>query len=225
MTTEPSILSFIIHSSIIVKLVLLTLVAASISSWTIIFQRSKLLKLVKKNMQSFEQQFWSGIDLHTLFNQMTEDNNDNSSLAKIFQSGFLEFTRLQKISGMDQTAVLEGTQRAMRIATNNELQALEKSLPFLATVGSTSPYIGLFGTVCGIMTSLQALGTAQQASIAMVAPGISEALIATAIGLFAAIPAVIFYNRLTNDLANIAQNFDTFQEEFYALLHRKIHST
>ncbi len=224
MGTEPSLWSFIADADFIVKVVLLILFIASIASWAIIIQRFLLLKQTRRQIREFEQLFWSGIDLTQLHNQLSEKTSPSSGLSTIFLAGFTEYTRLRQQPGTSPDALMEGTQRAMRISQIRETEHLEKNLSFLATVGSTSPYVGLFGTVWGIMTSFRALGTVQQATIAMVAPGISEALIATAIGLFAAIPAVIAYNRFSSELARIAQNYETFQEELSTILHRKAYS-
>ena len=224
MSAEPSLWSFIIHASVVVKIVLLILLLASIASWSVIIQRIYLLKQTRRQAKKFEKNFWSDIELSNLFNQLSENSDNLTGLANIFHTGFTEFTRLRQQLGTSPEAIMEGTQRAMRIAQTRETEHLEQHLSFLATVGSTSPYVGLFGTVWGIMTSFRALGTVQQATIAMVAPGISEALIATAIGLFAAIPAVIAYNRFSSDLERISQNYDTFQEEFSSILHRQAYA-
>ncbi|MBT8506610.1 protein TolQ [Coxiella-like endosymbiont of Rhipicephalus sanguineus] len=218
---EPTLWSFISNDSFVVKLVISLLFLASIASWAIIFQRLLLLLQTRKEIKKFEHLFWSGSNLTTLYHQLAEKKNKLSSTASIFFAGLNEFSRLRQESHPNPEAVLEGTQRAMRIAQRREVDFLERNLNFLATVGSTSPYVGLFGTVWGIMTSFRALGAVQQITISMVAPGISEALIATAAGLFAAIPAVIAYNRFTNELEQITQAYDNFQEEFLILLHRK----
>ena len=219
---NPSLWSFIADAGMVVKLVMLILFAASIFSWAIIIQRSILLKQSKKEAKQFEHKFWSGINLTELFHQ-SEKATHTQGLQQIFKSGFAEFSRLNQQGHIQAEAIMEGSQRSMRIAQAKEIDRLEKHLSFLATVGSTSPYIGLFGTVCGIMTSFQALGSVQQATIAMVAPGISEALVATAIGLFAAIPAVIAYNRFSSDLDMIQNSYATFQDEFTGILHREAH--
>jgi biopolymer transport protein TolQ len=224
MSAAPSLWSFVLDADFIVKLVMLILLCASIASWAIIIQRTALLKRTRRDAKDFEHLFWSGIDLTHLFNQMAEKKERLSGMATIFYAGFNEYTRLRQQTNTNPEALMEGTQRAMRIAQSRETESLEQNLAFLATVGSTSPYVGLFGTVWGIMTSFRALGAVQQASIAMVAPGISEALIATAIGLFAAIPAVIAYNRLSNQLENIGQDYEIFSEEFSNILHRKAYS-
>ena len=221
---EPTLWSFISHASFFVKLIISLLFLASIASWTIIFQRVFLLRQTRKEIKKFEQLFWSSTNLTTLYHQLAEKKNKLSSTASIFFAGFNEFSHLQQESHSNPEAILEGTQRAMLIAQRREVNFLERNLNFLATVSSTSPYVGLFGTVWGIMTSFRALGGIQQVTISMLAPGISEALIATAVGLFAAIPAVIAYNRFTNELEYITQTYDTFQEEFLTLLHRKSYS-
>ena len=171
-----------------------------------------------------EEKFWSSEDLSPLYNRITAGRYKSIGMEKIFEAGYKEFSRLQNKESIDPEAILDGSQRSMRIAMNKEVDHLETNLSFLATVGSTSPYIGLFGTVWGIMNSFQALGTVQQATIAMVAPGISEALIATAMGLFAAIPAVIAYNRYSYDVERLINRYDNFSEEFAAILHRHAHS-
>lgn len=219
---DASLWGYIANAGIVVKAVMLILLFASLASWTIIFQRSILMRKTKKMLKKFEEKFWSGVDLQQLFLQMREQNSDHSGAARIFQAGFKEYQRVADRAGVSREDVLASIQRSMRIAQNQELEALEKNLSFLATVGSTSPYVGLFGTVWGIMTSLQALGTVSQATIAMVAPGISEALIATAIGLFAAIPAVIAYNRFNNDVNTIANQYQNFQDELSSVLNHKL---
>lgn len=224
MTGEPSLWSFIINAGFVVKVVIMILLLASIASWAIIIQRALLLKKTRRAAKRFEQRFWSGIELTTLFEQVAAHPEKLTGLDTIFHAGFTEYMRLKQQPGTTPEALMEATQRAMRVAQARETENLERNLAFLATVGSTSPYVGLFGTVWGIMTSFRALGTVQQATIAMVAPGISEALIATAIGLFAAIPAVIAYNRFANDLERITQNYETFQEEFSTILHREAYS-
>lgn len=222
MNTDPSILHFILDAGIVVKLVLFILILASVFSWMIIFQRTSLFKKTRKTLAAFEQAFWSGTSLDKLFKEAHQSANPEG-LPAIFVSGFKEYNRLAERNGITPAAVIEGTSRAMRIAETRELERLENHLSFLATVGSTSPYVGLFGTVWGIMTSFQSLGTVQQATIAMVAPGISEALIATAIGLFTAIPAVIAYNRFSTQLANIQEKYAVFEDELTNILHREVY--
>jgi biopolymer transport protein TolQ len=223
MNHDPSLWSFIANAGPVVKFVMLLLVSASVVSWTFIFQRGFFLKAARRAVIAFEDKFWSGNDLGKLYDGLNKRNAELQGLEYIFHAGFREYTRLHQRPGVNVDAVMEGVQRAMRIANAREMDQLERQLPFLATVGSTSPYVGLFGTVWGIMTSFQALGSMQQATISMVAPGISEALIATAMGLFAAIPAVIAYNRFNSDVERLANVYDTFQEEFSSILHRQAH--
>ena len=224
MTADYSFIDLILNASLVVQLVMLILVVASVVSWTVIFNKRLLLKHSKNDADMFEERFWSSEDLSPLYNRITAGRYESSGMEKIFGAGYKEFSRLQKQESIDPEAVLDGAQRSMRIAMNKEVDHLETNLSFLATVGSTSPYIGLFGTVWGIMNSFQALGTVQQATISMVAPGISEALVATAMGLFAAIPAVIAYNRYSNDVERLINRYDNFLEEFSSILHRHAHS-
>ena len=224
MTADYSFIDLILNASLVVQLVMLILVVASVVSWTMIFNKRLLLKHSKNDADMFEERFWSSEDLSPLYNRITAGRYESSGMEKIFGAGYKEFSRLQKQESIDPEAVLDGAQRSMRIAINKEVDHLETNLSFLATVGSTSPYIGLFGTVWGIMNSFQALGTVQQATISMVAPGISEALVATAMGLFAAIPAVIAYNRYSNDVERLINRYDNFLEEFSSILHRHAHS-
>ena len=224
MTADYSFIDLILNASLVVQLVMLILVVASVVSWTMIFNKRLLLKHSKNDADMFEERFWSSEDLSPLYNRITAGRYESSGMEKIFGAGYKEFSRLQKQESIDPEAVLDGAQRSMRIAMNKEVDHLETNLSFLATVGSTSPYIGLFGTVWGIMNSFQALGTVQQATISMVAPGISEALVATAMGLFAAIPSVIAYNRYSNDVERLINRYDNFLEEFSSILHRHAHS-
>jgi biopolymer transport protein TolQ len=217
--------SLIVNASILVQLVLLLLLLASLVSWVMILQRSQVLKTARKNIESFEEQFWSGIDLSHLFRQVNAKPNFENGAENIFRAGIREFTRLRQQTDADGEAVMEGVQRSMRVAISKEEEKLETHLSFLASVGSTSPYIGLFGTVWGIMNSFRGLANAHQATLATVAPGISEALIATAMGLFAAIPAVIAYNNFSHQLGSILSSYDTFAEEFSSILHRKVHAS
>ena len=224
MMPDHSFIDLILNATLLVQFVMLILVLASVISWTMIFYKHVLLKHSKNNADIFEEKFWSSEDLSPLYNRITAGRYESSGMEKIFGAGYKEFSRLQKQESIDPEAVLDGAQRSMRIAMNKEVDHLETNLSFLATVGSTSPYIGLFGTVWGIMNSFQALGTVQQATISMVAPGISEALVATAMGLFAAIPAVIAYNRYSNDVERLINRYDNFLEEFSSILHRHAHS-
>lgn len=225
MVTDPSLWSFVANASLVVKCVMLLLAITSVISWTFIFQRGVFLKTARGAVGDFEEQFWSGKDLSKLYEGLARRNETLEGLENIFHAGFREYSRLNigKSPGMQPDALMESVERAMRIANAREMDQLERHLSFLATVGSTSPYVGLFGTVWGIMTSFQAISSMQQATIAMVAPGISEALIATAMGLFAAIPAVIAYNRFNSEVERLANTYDTFQEEFSSILYRQAH--
>ncbi len=223
MTPDMSFFHLITNASIPVQAVMILLVIASVMSWTMIFKKRIWLNRARREADLFEDRFWSLEELTPLYNRISKQRNEASGMESLFEAGFKEFVRLQKHGGVDAVAVMEGSQRAMRVAFNKEIEELEVHLSFLATVGSTSPYVGLFGTVWGIMNSFRALGNVQQASISMVAPGIAEALVATAMGLFAAIPAVIAYNRFSNDVERLINRYDTFMEEFAAILHRQAH--
>ena len=223
MTPDMSFFHLITNASIPVQAVMVMLVVASVMSWTMIFKKRIWLNRAKHEADLFEERFWSLEELTPLYNRINKQRNEASGMELLFEAGFREFVRLQKQGSVEADAVMEGSQRAMRVAFNRELEELEVHLSFLATVGSTSPYVGLFGTVWGIMNSFRALGNVQQASISMVAPGIAEALVATAMGLFAAIPAVIAYNRFSNDVERLINRYDTFIEEFAAILHRQAH--
>ena len=223
MEADLSIISLVKNASILVQLVMALLLFVSVISWTRIFQKWRVFKNARVAADEFEEKFWSGGDLSSFYNQISSGRYANSGMASIFEAGFKEYARLRKQQGLDAKAVLEGSQRAMRVALSKESDRLEKSLPFLATVGSTSPYVGLFGTVWGIMNSFRALGNVKQATLAMVAPGIAEALVATAMGLFAAIPAVIGYNRYATDLERLVSRYETFIDEFSSILQRQAH--
>jgi biopolymer transport protein TolQ len=224
MTSDLSIFTLIKEASPIVQIVMAILVLASVISWTFIFSKYREIKRAVETSEEFEERFWSGIDLSDLYWQLTKEDYDTEGLENIFLAGFKEFARLRQQPNIGPDAVLEGAQRVMRVALNRELERLDERLPFLATVGSTSPYVGLFGTVWGIMNSFRSLGGVKQATLAMVAPGISEALIATAMGLFAAIPAVMAYNRYSTDIGRLANRYEAFTEEFLSLLHRQAHA-
>ncbi len=222
---QMSMWHLISSASVLVQLVMLTLVGASIASWVLIFQRSSVTRAAKASLEEFEDRFWSGIDLSKLYRQVTGTPNPDSGLEQIFRAGFKEFSRMRQQQGVDPEAVMDAVQRAMRVAISREEEKLEQHLPFLATVGSTSPYVGLFGTVWGIMNSFRGLATVQQATLATVAPGIAEALIATAIGLFAAIPAVVAYNRFSARSEILISRYYTFADEFSSILHRRVHTS
>jgi biopolymer transport protein TolQ len=223
MNNELNVFGLILGASIPVKLVLGILIAFSIASWFIIFRKKALLDRANAGADEFEERFWSGADLAGLFKELTNAGERIVGSAAIFEAGFREFARLRQRRGVDSRALLEGAQRAMRVASTREIDRLEQSLEFLANVGSISPYVGLFGTVWGIMIAFQGLANVKEATIAMVAPGISEALIATAMGLFAAIPAVWAYNRFSTKLERISVRYETFVEEFSSILARQAH--
>jgi biopolymer transport protein TolQ len=197
---------------------------ASILSWIIIIQRSRMYKTAGASAKTFETKFWSGIDLSKLYQGLNQRRDPLNGLELVFHSGYKEFMRLRKQEGVSGDAVMDGTTRSMRVNFARDIDELETGLPMLATIGSVAPYVGLFGTVWGIMNSFIALGAVKQATLAMVAPGIAEALIATAMGLFAAIPAVIAYNRFTARIEKLENQYRYFIEEFTGLLHRKAHS-
>jgi len=223
MNSELNVLGLILGASIPVKLVLGILIAFSIASWFIIFRKKALLDRANASADEFEERFWSGADLAGLFKELTSAGERIVGSAAIFEAGFREFARLRQRRGVDSRALLEGAQRAMRVASTREVDRLEQSLEFLANVGSISPYVGLFGTVWGIMIAFQGLANVKEATIAMVAPGISEALIATAMGLIAAIPASWAYNRYSNKVERIVTRYETFVEEFSSILQRQAH--
>ncbi len=222
MTADISILDLFLEASLLVKLVMLTLLGMSIASWAMIIKRSKVLSNAAKDAESFEDKFWSGTDLSQLYQKVKGRKDEIIGTEEIFYAGFTEFARLRKSNANSPAYIMEGTGRAMRVSVAREVDDLETSLPFLATVGSISPYIGLFGTVWGIMHAFVALGEVKQATLSMVAPGIAEALIATAMGLFAAIPAVMAYNNLSNKVSKLEHTYATFSEEFHSILHRQV---
>jgi biopolymer transport protein TolQ len=218
-----SFFHLIVGASAVVQLVMLLLLVVSMASWTMIFRRRSALIEAREAADDFEDRFWSGGELSALYRDISSHEEHAIGMAGIFQAGFNEFARLRKQTGTDARSVVEGAQRVMRVVLSRETDDLETNLSFLATVGSTSPYVGLFGTVWGIMNSFRGLGNAQQATLSMVAPGIAEALIATAMGLFAAIPAVIAYNRYSNDVERLINRYDNFLEEFSTILQRQMH--
>ncbi|MBF0784488.1 protein TolQ [Muribacter muris] len=221
MATEFNLVSLFWEASIVVKIVIMILIAFSVLSWAVIIQRSNVLNKAKKASLAFEDRFWSGEDLHRLHDGLENRRDALSGAEQIFYVGFKEFNRLQQVNPDSPEATIKGTSRAMNLALNREVEGLENYIPFLATVGSISPYIGLFGTVWGIMHSFMGLSAVKQATLQSVAPGIAEALIATAIGLFAAIPAVMAYNRLNLRLAKLEQSYVNFIDEFTSILHRQ----
>lgn len=220
MTTDTSFLNFILSAGIIVKIVMLILLAASISSWAVIFERWKFYKKQWQETKAFQKRFWSGIALNDLYREVVSNSSESIGLPKVFAAGFETFSKLKESGNHDADNIMDGTQRAMQVAESDTLDQLEQSLPLLATVGSVSPFVGIFGTVWGIMTAFQSLGTMQQASIAAVAPGISEALITTALGLFAAIPAAVAYNRFTQHVSRLQNRAEMFSGEIANILQR-----
>lgn len=225
MTAELSIINLILEASLLVQFVMLLLLILSLLSWIIIRAKWVMVRDAKVAADYFERRFWSGVNLGDLYAKIAARKKRVTGLEAIFESGFREFVHLRKNQAIDSVTTIEGAQRTMRVALNREVDELEHHLSFLATVGSISPYIGLFGTVWGIMNSFLALGAVKHASIASVAPGIAEALIATAMGLFAAIPAVIAYNRYSNDIERLINRYDIFSEEFSTLLQRQAHTS
>ncbi len=224
MNNDLSIYHLVVNASFVVQLVMLILLTASVVSWTYIFTKRKELKQSFDVTEEFEEAFWSGKELTDLYKKLSASEFEPEGIEKIFMAGYKEFSRMRQKEDVDPDVQVENAQRVMRIELNRELDRLDESLPFLATVGSASPYVGLFGTVWGIMNSFVALGDVKQATRAQVAPGIAEALIATAIGLFAAIPAVISYNRFSTRLGRLTGRFDLFVEEFIVLLQRQAHT-
>jgi biopolymer transport protein TolQ len=221
MQHDMSIVSLIQQASLLVQFVMALLVLISVGSWTVIFRKIFILRAARQATERFESDFWRGRDLGALFQSVQDKQKDHGSLARIFEAGMGEFLKARQQKPGDIAAMVDGSRRAMRAAYQREMDSLESSVPFLASAGSVSPYIGLFGTVWGIMNSFRGLANVQQATLAAVAPGIAEALIATAIGLFAAIPAFVAYNRFSADLDRLATRFDTFIEEFSNILQRR----
>ncbi|MGB3917897.1 MAG: protein TolQ [Thiothrix litoralis] len=219
MTTDLSILKLIMDASLVVKIVMALLIIASLLSWTLIIVKSSTISSTQSSVTKFEERFWSGVSLNSLYEDLSQKVNRHG-LERIFYDGFHEYKRALNVDPNSRLSVTDSVQRSMRVASSKEVDDLEQNLAFLATVGSTSPYVGLFGTVWGIMNSFISLGQMQQATLGVVAPGIAEALIATAIGLFAAIPAVIAYNRFSDKIDRLVVSYDNFREEFTALLER-----
>jgi|TARA_B110000977_G_scaffold109813_1_gene142877 biopolymer transport protein TolQ len=221
---QLSLMELVWNASFTVQFVMVILLLASIFSWYMIVNRYLYFRNANDEMYRFEERFWSGIDLSQLYREGNEKASDGSAILgmeSIFRAGFKEFSRLAQQPEMDSEAVIEGSRRAMRVAVMREEERLERHLAFLASVGSTSPYIGLFGTVWGIMHSFRGLANSTQATLATVAPGISEALVATAMGLFAAIPAVLAYNRFASRVEVLSNRYDTFMDEFSGILYRQ----
>ncbi|MFI4937197.1 MAG: protein TolQ [Candidatus Berkiellales bacterium] len=223
MNADLSLLSLFTNAGMLVQCVMMILLTLSLISWTLIFQRGYVLRHAQRAFESFQERFHANTDLNRLYDYLASRRSATHGAELVFRLGFREFVRLYKQEALPQ-AVMEGAERAMRVALSREEDTLEENLPFLATVGSISVYIGLFGTVWGIMTAFRALGSVQQATLAMVAPGISEALVATALGLFAAIPAVFAYNRYSHHVEKLVRSYDNLAEEFTGALHRRLHS-
>ena len=209
------------HAGFFVKIVMMSLFAMSIFSWAIIIQRYRLFKQAQIQRALFEKKFWSGIDLNILYKELSQKSDELQGLEKLFCAGVKEYMRLNKLTKTAPEAVIDGISRAMNVSLNRELTTMEQNLPTLATIGSISPYVGLFGTVWGIMNAFMALGAQQSATLDMVAPGIAEALVATALGLFAAIPAVAAYNRFTVNVGKLESAYANFIEELTNILHRQ----
>lgn len=221
-STDLSVISLVTHASLLVQGVLGILLLASIMSWTAIFSKWRVLGQSHNQTDRFQESFWSSTDLTAQYQRVSANTQRVGSLERIFEAGFREFMRQQKNGTTDSAVITSGVQRAMKATYQREMDALESALPFLATVGSVSPYVGLFGTVWGIMNAFMGLSNVGQATLAQVAPGISEALVATAMGLFAAIPAVVAYNRFSSQTDRLAIQFESFMEEFSNLLQRQI---
>lgn len=217
MIHHTSVLGYFLQAGMIVKAVMLILIIASITSWTLIVQRAWFFRQMKQQYEAFNRRFWASSDLSKLYADIDSNVEERQGLAAIFYAGFKEFMRVRQQGSIE----IEPIQRVMQISHAKQAESLEDHLPIFASVGSIAPFVGLFGTVWGIMTSFQALGQAQQATIAMVAPGISEALVATALGLFTAIPAVVAYNRYTNSANALLNRYDLFQEELVALISQQ----
>ncbi len=220
-TQDMSVISLISGATLPVQLVMMLLLLASLVSWWYIFIKVTMINRADREADAFENAFWTGGDLNKLYESVTTGRRSAQGMAAIFEAGFKEYAKLKRQGGMETSDVMEGARRAMRAAFNREMDELDAHLPFLASVGSVSPYVGLFGTVWGIMNSFRGLANVAQATLAHVAPGISEALIATAMGLFAAIPAVIAYNRFTSNVDRLAVRYESFIEEFSNILQRK----
>jgi biopolymer transport protein TolQ len=219
---DLSILELIANASLVVKLVMALLTVVSLMSWYWIFRKAFAIRDARAKTEKFERDFWSGGDLATLYQSAVNDRHSTGALERVFEAGFREFTKLRGQKSLDPTSIIDGVRRAMRATYQREIDDLEAHLAFLASVGSVSPYVGLFGTVWGIMHAFRGLANVSSATLAAVAPGIAEALVATAIGLFAAIPAVVAYNRYAHDVDRLAVRFESFMEEFSNILQRHL---
>ncbi len=221
LSQDLSLLHLILHASLPVQIVMALLLGASLMSWWFIFIKLFALKRALRVTDRFEREFWGGGDINAMYQRVAAEREDAGEMERIFEAGFREFMKLRRQTSLSLNVIVDGTRRAMRATYQRELDGLESHLSFLATVGSVSPYVGLFGTVWGIMLAFQGLATVAQATLAQVAPGIAEALIATAMGLFAAIPAVVGYNRYTHDIDRLANRMESFMEEFSNILQRQ----
>ena len=219
---DLSILNLILNASVVVQIIMLILATVSFISWYYIFSKWFSLMQSKRQTDNFENVFWSGGDLNQLYNNAVSSRTESGALARIFEAGFREFTKLRMQRNLDPADVISGSKRAMNATYQREIDALESHLAFLASAGSVSPYVGLFGTVWGIMHAFRGLADVGQATLSTVAPGIAEALVATAIGLFAAIPAVLAYNRFSHDIDRLATRYESFMEEFCNILQRQM---
>ena len=221
LSQDLSLFNLIIHASVPVQLVMLLLLGASLMSWWFIFIKLFTLKRALRETDRFEREFWAGGDINVMYKRVSAQRESAGEMERIFAAGFSEFIKLRQQAGLSLNVIIDGTRRAMRATYQRELDSLESHLSFLATVGSVSPYVGLFGTVWGIMIAFLGLSSVAQATLAQVAPGIAEALIATAMGLFAAIPAVVGYNRYTHDIDRLSNRMESFMEEFSNILQRQ----
>lgn len=219
---DISVLSLFLNASLVVKLVMAALLAVSFTSWYWIFRKAFAIRSARNKTEQFEREFWSGGDLTALFHTASNDRHNAGAIARVFEAGYREFAKLRGQKTLDAKDIIDGARRAMRATYQREIDELEAHLAFLASVGSVSPYVGLFGTVWGIMNAFRSLSNVSQATLAHVAPGIAEALVATAIGLFAAIPAVLAYNRFAHDIDRISIRFESFMEEFSNILQRQL---
>lgn len=222
LSQDLSIIELILHASLVVKLVMLLLIGVSLMSWYWIFRKAFAIRDARLRTDQFERDFWSGGDLNALYQSAVNNRHVTGALERIFEAGYREFTKLRGQTSLDTKAVVDGARRAMRATYQRELDDLDSHLSFLASVGSVSPYVGLLGTVWGIMQSFRGLSNMTTATLSAVAPGIAEALVATAIGLFAAIPAVVAYNRFAHDVDRVSVRFESFMEEFSNILQRQV---
>jgi len=222
LTQDLSFVHLVLNASVPVQIVMALLLAASLMSWWFIFIKLFAIKRAKRITERFEREFWGGGDINAMYQRISAERGSAGEMERIFEAGFREFMKLRRQAGLSVNVIIDGTRRAMRATYQRELDGLESHLAFLATVGSVSPYVGLFGTVWGIMIAFMGLSSVAQATLAQVAPGIAEALIATAMGLFAAIPAVVGYNRYTHDIDRLANRMESFMEEFSNILQRQV---